>query len=146
MNPVEKALFELRADMARSPGELNRAGLESLLSDLFDESDRNLAAAAEFFGLDPASLEEKAAIMQYDGGLSRVTANRLALTGELRRIMPNVSDRLCRWFAQNAAVVMDCGGKHGLSREQIAGELSEYFRRKSGVEGSEILPLLERAV
>ena len=101
MNVAEQALFKLRVDLARNPGGLNEAELDSLLAEVDAESDRNLAAAAEFFGLNLAELEERAGIMQYDDNMPRVTANHLALAEGLRRIMPEISAGLCKWIAQN---------------------------------------------
>lgn len=131
MNRLELALFELRADVARNPGNLNDAELDGLLTGIAEESDANLRAAVEFFGLNLANIEERAAILQFDGGLARATANRLALTLELRRVMPDVSDGLCRWFARNSAAVMAYGRERGLSRAEIAGELMAYFRHET---------------
>ena len=129
MNRLEKALFELRVDMARNPGGLDDAELDSVLAELVEESDANMRATVEFFSLDMETIEESAATMQFDGGLARVTANRRALTRELRGVMPTMSESMCRWFAQNAAMVMDYGRERGLSRDELAEELRAYFRR-----------------
>lgn len=133
MNRLEKALFELRMDLARNPGGMDGAKLDALLADVARESDDNLRATAEFFDLDLESIEERSAAMQFDGGLTRVTANRLALTRELQSAMPTMSAAMCRWFSQNAATVMEYGRERGLSRDELAAELRTYFRREGGL-------------
>lgn len=130
MNRLEKALFELRMDLARNPGGLDGAELDALLAGVVQESDDNLRATAEFFSLDLEATEERASAMQFDGGLARVTANRLALTRELQSVMPTMSEAMCRWFAQNAATVTAYGRERGLSRDELAAELRAYFRRE----------------
>ena len=131
MNPLERALFELRADMARNPGGLTEGELKDLLAEIAAESDAHLRATALLFRLDLELLEESAAIMEYDGGLARVTANRLALTQELQRRYPGTSESLCRWFSQNAAVVIEYGWQHDLTREQLFESLKTYFHNKT---------------
>lgn len=130
MNHFQSVLLELRMDMARNPGGLEAVELDALLAGLAGEADDNLRAAVEFFGLDLEAIEERAAIIEFDGGLARVAANRLALTLELRHIMPRMSEAMCRWFAQNAAVAMAYGWERGMSRDELADELRAYFRRR----------------
>lgn len=131
MKRLDRVLFDLRADMARNPGATNDMGLVGLLAEITSESDANLRAAGEFFGFDIEALENSAATMQYDGGLPRAAANRMALANELRRVMPGISDTLCRWFAQNSAAVMTYGRQNGLRQEEIAERVREYFSRES---------------
>ncbi len=129
MNAVEMALIELRADMARNPGGLDDAELAAMLAEVVEESDASVRATVEFFGLNMEAIEERAAAMQYDGGAARVATNRLALTVELQRTMPSMSDAMCRWFAQNMATVTVYAQKHDMSRDELAEELRAYFRQ-----------------
>ncbi len=103
MNQLEKALFELRIDMARNPTATSEAELDAMLAEVVEDSDASVRATVEFFNLNMDAIGERAGKMQFDGGASRVTANRLALTEELQRTIPRMSGTMCRWFAQNMA-------------------------------------------
>lgn len=140
-----RALDDLERDIkyGPSPSDVEH---DAVLAGIADESDADLQAAAELFGLEPECIEERAAIMQYDGGVTRVTANRLALTWELRRFMPDVSDALCRWFAQNSAAALMYGREHGLNRRGLADALHGYLRRKFGGENIGSMTLFAEAI
>lgn len=143
MNRTEKALLALRADMARDTEPLENIELDYLLASFEDEADQNLLAAAELFGLNLEALEERAAVMEFDGGLARITANRMALTLELQRLAPGVSDAACKWFAQNSATIRLYALERGLTREQLVVELHAYFERHFGEDAA--APIFERA-
>jgi hypothetical protein len=118
MNPMTRTLFELRADKERNPGGTDNAEPDYLLTGIEDEADRNLSAAAELFDLDTEALEERAAIIQYDGGAARVTACRLAVAHALRERASELSDRVARWIFNNAAAILDWEKANYADREQ----------------------------
>lgn len=129
MNAIQKAAFELQADIARNPGVLDDDGLARLLESVLAESDANMTAAATLLGLDHEALLERAAIIEFDAGRPRATANRLALTGALRDRCDGMPDTLCRWFVQNSAFVMAYCKKQDMdiaaARRTVAGYLRQ---------------------
>lgn len=131
---MDEALFVamVEADLDEEP--LSRENLESILGEIVNDSDACLKASAWFFGLDVNRLEEKAATFEYDGGLSRVTANRLALKEAIQSIAPGVSDSLCRWFSRNAAIVRGIAEKHSFTVDQARREVLSYARRHNGTD------------
>ena len=145
MKVTEKALFELRADMARNPGGLERAELDYLLASIADESDHALHVVAELFSLDLESLEERAAILQYDGGLARVSANRLAVTYALQEFDQEITDRAAKWYFQNASAILGLEREKDWSRAETVTELQAYFQRHFSNTDAMGLVLLKRA-
>lgn len=125
MNRMEQALFELRLDLARNPGGLERAELDYLLAHMAERSDQNLAATATLFGLDLEVLTERAAILEYDGGVSRPAANRQAAQSALQTFDPELSDKAARWAFTNSAAILDWESSTGATRQQTADALRE---------------------
>lgn len=130
MNGTERALLELQGDMVRNPGGMEQAEIDCLIRSIEDESDQNLAAAAELFGLDLEALEERAGIVEYDGGVSRTTANRQATTWAIQQRDPDLGDRAARWMFENAAAVLEWEEKTGSTREQTLAALADVMHRR----------------
>ena len=130
MNYIEKILFTLRADMARQPEGLSENELSGLLQDVTAASDANLRAAAVLFDLDLEELESWAARLEFGDGMTRVTANRTALFLTLQEMMPDISERLCKWFSYNASTIMTCAYDKGLTRDEIMTELGMFFSKQ----------------
>ena len=125
---------------------INESELDATLAEVVEESDASVRATAEFFNLNMDTIDERAGKMQFDGGASRVTANRLALTEELQRAMPRMSDAMCRWFAQNMATVAAYAREHGMSRDELAEELRAYFRQNPAARTDDMGAIHDQAV
>lgn len=144
MNPTHERLLELRADIARRAEPLDEAELDYLLASIQAQADDDLCAVADLLMLDLDSMRERAAIIETDARLSRVTANRTAVMLALRELVPELSEQAARWIFRNAAPVREYGLENGLSRAELVAEMRSYFERRFGVEL--ILPGDRRAV
>jgi hypothetical protein len=146
---TDEALFEAMVEMDLDNEPLSNEDLTAVIGDILKDSDANLRAAAWFFGLNVERLEEKAASLEVDEKIPRVTANRLALERTLKGYMPDMAKKLCAWFSRNAVGIHEVAVNHDLTLWQAWDEVLDYFKRHNG-EQSEVArdmdALLERFV
>lgn len=91
---------------------------------------------------DLEALKERAAIVEYDGGVPRTTACRLAATFALQACDSGISEQAARWIFQNAAAILEWERTTRSSREQTFEAMDYCFetcrranatpRRKAG--------------
>ncbi len=129
MNPTEKALFELRADLARNSEPLDQDKLGGLIEGIKAESDGELRAVCVLLNLNLETMEEKAARLEFDEGIPRVRANRLAVTLALQERDPDISDRAVKWLLETAPVILEVEAGNGWDRTRSLSEWADFTRR-----------------
>lgn len=130
MNEREKILFRLRADLARTPGSGSDADLAALLAEAVAESDASLRSAAELAGLDLGDLEERAGVLEVDGGLPRTSANLAAFALALRARVGEIGERPVRWLFANAEAILAWERAAGTTRAETARALRAALSRQ----------------